>query len=158
MIMAKQSAGILVFRKKNNRLEVFLVHPGGPFWIKKDLGAWSIPKGEIEEGEDPMNVAIREFNEETGQEMNGEFMALQAVKQKGGKTVIAWAIEGEVNEEKIISNTFEIEWPPKSGKMKSFPEIDKAEWFSIPAAKEKINPAQINFIDELTTILKDREE
>ena len=154
--MTKQSAGILVYRRKNKHIEVFLVHPGGPFWLKKDLGAWSIPKGEIEEEEDPMKVALREFKEETGQVVNGDFTPLQPVKQKGGKIISAWAIEGEVNEDKIISNTFEIEWPPKSGKMKSFPEVDKAAWFSIDAAKEKINPAQINFIDELTTTLKER--
>ena len=154
--MAKQSAGILVYRRKNKHIEVFLVHPGGPFWLKKDLGAWSIPKGEIEEEEDPMKVALREFKEETGQVVNGDFTPLQPVEQKGGKIIIAWAIEGEVNEDKIVSNTFEIEWPPKSGRMKSFPEVDKAAWFSIDAAKEKINPAQINFIDELTTNLRDR--
>ena len=154
--MTKQSAGILVYRRKNKHIEVFLVHPGGPFWLKKDLGAWSIPKGEIEEEEDPMKVALREFKEETGQVVNGDFTPLQPVEQKGGKIIIAWAIEGEVNEDKIVSNTFEIEWPPKSGRMKSFPEVDKAAWFSIDAAKEKINPAQINFIDELTTNLRDR--
>jgi predicted NUDIX family NTP pyrophosphohydrolase len=152
--MAKQSAGILLYRIRKKEIEFFLVHPGGPFWLKKDLGAWSIPKGEIEEGEDPMEVALREFKEETGQEVNGRFLALQPVKQKGGKIIYAWAIEGEVDEEKIISNTFEMEWPPKSGNMKAFPEIDKAEWFSAKTAKEKINPAQASFIDELAGTLQ----
>jgi predicted NUDIX family NTP pyrophosphohydrolase len=147
--MAKQSAGILLYRIKNQQPEFFLVHPGGPFWLKKDAGAWSIPKGEIEEGEDAMNVAVREFKEETGQEIIGKFIPLELVKQKAGKLILAWAVEGDVDETKILSNTFEIEWPPKSGKMKTFPEIDKAEWFSTEVAKEKINPAQANFINEL---------
>ena len=152
--MAKQSAGILLYRIKNHQPEFFLVHPGGPFWLKKDAGAWSIPKGEIEEGEDAMNVAVREFKEETGQEIIGKFIPLESVKQKAGKLIVAWAVEGDVDESKILSNTFEIEWPPKSGKMKTFPEIDKAEWFSPDVAKEKINPAQTNFIEELLSKLQ----
>ena len=122
--------------------------------MKKDAGAWSIPKGEIEEGEDAMNVAVREFKEETGQEIIGKFIPLESVKQKAGKLIVAWAVEGDVDESKILSNTFEIEWPPKSGKMKTFPEIDKAEWFSPDVAKEKINPAQTNFIEELLSKLQ----
>jgi len=151
--MAKQSAGIFLFRRKENQIEIFLVHPGGPFWLKKDLGAWTIPKGEIEAGEESLDVAIREFNEETGQTISGKFIPLEPVKQKGGKVITAWAVEGDADHEKIISNTFEMEWPPKSGNKKSFPEVDKAEWFSISAAKEKINPAQIAFIDELISKL-----
>jgi predicted NUDIX family NTP pyrophosphohydrolase len=147
--MVKQSAGILVYRKRKNQIEIFLVHPGGPFWLKKDLGVWSIPKGEIEEGEEPFDVALREFKEETGQTISGKFVPLNSVKQKGGKIITAWAVEGDADQGKIISNTFEMEWPPKSGKMKAFPEVDKAEWFAINVAKEKINPAQIAFIDEL---------
>jgi predicted NUDIX family NTP pyrophosphohydrolase len=152
--MAKRSAGILLYRVRKKEIEIFLVHPGGPFWLKTDEGAWSIPKGEIEEHEEPLDVAIREFNEETGQSISGEFTPLQPVKQKGGKIIAAWAIEGEVNSEKVISNTFEIEWPPKSGKMVSFPEIDRAEWFSVTEARLKINPAQCVFIDELISKLE----
>jgi predicted NUDIX family NTP pyrophosphohydrolase len=147
--MPKQSAGLLLYRIKNIEPEVFLVHPGGPFWLKKDAGAWSIPKGEIEENEEPLKVAMREFTEETGQNINGEFIPLTPVKQKAGKIISAWAVEGDADEKRIISNTFEIEWPPKSGKMKSFPEIDRAEWFSIQIAKEKINPGQSPLLDEL---------
>jgi len=139
---------------KNRELEIFLVHPGGPFWINKDAGAWSIPKGEIEEGEDPLAVAVREFKEETGQQITGDFEQLQPVKQKAGKIITAWAVKGNVDENRIISNTFEIEWPPKSGKMRAFPEIDKAEWFGISDARDKINPGQVGLLDELTHKLK----
>jgi predicted NUDIX family NTP pyrophosphohydrolase len=151
--MTKQSAGLLLYRSKQNHLEVFLVHPGGPFWAKKDLGSWSIPKGEFQEGEDPLVAAQREFHEETGFSINGEFKPLSSIKQKSGKVVHAWAIEGNVDQTKIKSNTFEMEWPPKSGKMKEFPEIDKAEWFAIKVAREKINPNQAAFLDRLIQIL-----
>ena len=153
--MTKQSAGVLLFRRKKNQVEIFLVHPGGPFWLKKDLGAWTIPKGEIEAGEEALDVAIREFSEETGQTISGKFIPLKPVKQKGGKTITAWAVEGDADHSKIISNTFEMEWPPKTGNMKTFPEIDKAEWFSVSTAKEKINAAQIAFIDELISKLEE---
>ena len=147
--MAKQSAGILLYRIKSNDLEVFLVHPGGPFWAKKDEGAWSIPKGEFEDEEDPLAAAKREFEEETGLKISGEFIELHPVKQKSGKMVYAWAVEGDVDPLKIKSNEFEIEWPPKSGKMKSFPEIDKAAWFNLTEAKKKIIAAQTGLIKEL---------
>jgi predicted NUDIX family NTP pyrophosphohydrolase len=147
--MTKQSAGLLLYRSKKNHLEVFLVHPGGPFWAKKDLGAWSIPKGEFQEGEDPLLAAQREFQEETGLSISGEFKSLSSAKQKGGKTVHAWAIEGDVDPTKIKSNTFKLEWPPKSGKMKEFPEIDKAGWFTLEVAREKINPGQVAFLERL---------
>ncbi len=149
----KQSAGILLYRLQNKYLEIFLVHPGGPFFVKKDAHAWSIPKGEFNDEEDPLEVAKREFEEETGQKIKGEFSELKPVKQKGGKTVFAWAVEGTVDETKIVSNTFTIEWPPKSGKMKAFPEVDKGEWFTISIAKEKINESQAALIDELITKL-----
>jgi predicted NUDIX family NTP pyrophosphohydrolase len=152
--MPKRSAGIVLYRLKNRELEIFLVHPGGPFWINKDAGAWSIPKGEIEEGEDPLAVAVREFKEETGQQITGDFEQLQPVKQKAGKIITAWAVKGNVDENRIISNTFEIEWPPKSGKMRAFPEIDKAEWFGIADARDKINPGQVGLLDELIHKLK----
>ena len=144
----KQSAGILVFRFRED-LQVFLVHPGGPFFKNKDLGAWTIPKGEFTEDEEPLDAARREFFEETGHTLSGDFIKLSPVKQKGGKVVLAWALEKDIDENDITSNTFQIEWPPKSGKMKSFPEVDKAAWFSTNEAKEKINPAQVAFIDEV---------
>jgi predicted NUDIX family NTP pyrophosphohydrolase len=147
--MVKKSAGIVAYRTKNG-FRVFLVHPGGPFFKNKDAGVWSIPKGEYAENEHPLLAAKREFTEETGFELDGSFIELQPIKQKGGKTVCAWAIEFDLDETKIVSNTFEIEWPPKSGKIKAFPEIDKAGWFTLEEAKEKINPAQFKLIEELT--------
>ena len=156
--MAKQSAGVLLFRKKREQLEVFLVHPGGPFWIKKDAGAWSIPKGEIETGEEALQVAKREFKEETGQEIEGSFSELQPVKQKAGKIIKAWAVEGDIDENTIVSNTFEIEWPPGSGKKKIFPEVDKAQWFSLTEASEKINPGQLPLIEELQQIIRNKKK
>ena len=147
--MSKKSAGILLYRIKNKILEVLLVHPGGPFWIKKDAGAWTIPKGELNENEEPFDAAIREMKEETGIVLIGDFIALAPVKQKGGKLVYAWANEHDVDPSEIKSNEFEIEWPPKSGKKKLFPEIDKADWFDIKTAKEKMNAGQLPFIEEL---------
>ena len=151
--MVKKSAGILLYRVKNKFLEVFLVHPGGPFWAKKDLGAWSIPKGEFTEDENPLDAAKREFQEEIGIYCTGEFIPLTAVKQKGGKIVYAWALEGDIDPNQIKSNTFEIEWPPKSGKKQEFPEIDKGEWFNISEAKQKINKNQVALIEELMSKL-----
>ncbi|WEA01329.1 NUDIX domain-containing protein [Mucilaginibacter sp. SJ] len=150
--MPKQSAGILLYRKAAPGLQVFLVHPGGPFFKNKDEGSWSVPKGEYLPDEDPLMAAKREFQEETGHEITGNFIALSPVKQKGGKMVSAWAVEGDINPENIKSNTFEIEWPPRSGKKQTFNEIDRAEWFDMATAKIKINPAQAALIDELAAI------
>ena len=151
--MAKKSAGLLLFRIHNKHPEVFLVHPGGPFWAKKDDGAWSIPKGEFEDEEEPLAAAQREFEEETGIRISGEFIELDPVKQKSGKIVYAWAVEGDIDPEKIKSNEFEMEWPPKSGKMKTFPEIDKALWFNLDEAKKKIIERQAALIDALKNLL-----
>lgn len=152
--MSKQSAGLLLYRFRKNHLEVLLVHPGGPFWAKKDLGSWSIPKGEFSEGEEALAAAQREFQEETGFSISGEFKPLASVKQKSGKIVYAWAIESDLDHRKIKSNTFKLEWPPKSGRISEFPEIDRAEWFTIASAREKINPGQIDFLDRLVQTLK----
>ena len=146
--MVKQSAGLLIYRVRDNTL-VFLVHPGGPLWTKRDLGAWSIPKGEFDE-EEPLLAAKREFYEETGiQAPEGEYVSLNPVKQKGGKIVHAWAVAGEVDAELVISNKFDLEWPPRSGKKQSFPEIDRAAWYSVEEAQQKINPGQVRLIQEL---------
>jgi predicted NUDIX family NTP pyrophosphohydrolase len=145
----KQSAGLLLYRKTTDRLEVFLVHPGGPFWKNKDEGAWSIPKGEVEENEEPLQVAIREFSEETGKTISGRFMKLKSVVQKSGKTVLAWAVENNIDDAPFISNNFEIEWPPRSGKFQNFPEVDKGKWFLMNEAKKKINAAQVSLLTEL---------
>ena len=147
--MAKKSAGILLFRKQKGELYVFLVHPGGPFWKNKDAGAWSVPKGEIMEDEDPLERARIEFYEETGQEIDGNFIPLKAITQKGGKTVYCWAVEGEIETSGLSSNTIMIAWPPSSGKMMEIPEVDQREWFSAKEARIKINPAQCAFIDEI---------
>jgi len=149
MRVAKISAGILMFRKRDGQLQVFLVHPGGPLWTKKDIGAWSIPKGEIDPGEDPLSAAQREFEEETGVKISGRFIPLSSVKLKSGKVVQAWAVEGECDPETIKSNTFSMEWPPRSGRKQEFPEIDRAAWFGIGEAKEKINKGQVPLIEEL---------
>ena len=147
--MAKTSAGILLYRMRNKFLEVFLVHPGGPFWAKKDEGAWSIPKGEFDDGEDPLKAARREFQEETGLAPDGKFIELNPIRQKSGKFVYAWAIEGDIDPTKISSNNFEMEWPPRSGKMRSFPEVDKADWFTLDKAKRKMNAGQVALLDDL---------
>ena len=147
--MLKQSAGILLYRKRDKQLLVFLVHPGGPFWKNKDAGVWSIPKGEFSDNEEALAAAKREFFEETGQPIDGNFIKLTPVIQKSGKTVHAWAVEGDVDADHIVSNTFPLEWPPKSGKFVDVPEIDKAGWFQIDEAKEKVNPAQYALIEEL---------
>jgi predicted NUDIX family NTP pyrophosphohydrolase len=150
---SKQSAGILLYRRNNNGTEFYLVHPGGPFFAKKDAGAWSVPKGEFSENENPLDAAKREFLEETGKVIDGNFMGLSPIKQKGGKTVFAFAVEGDIDASKIISNTFEMEWPPKTGKKKEFPEVDKAGWFSLEEAKEKINAGQMALLDELMKLI-----
>jgi predicted NUDIX family NTP pyrophosphohydrolase len=140
--MAKVSAGILLFRRQPSDLEVMLVHPGGPFWAKKDAGAWSIPKGLAGEGENLLEAAKREFLEETGFIVEGEFLDLGAHKQPGGKTVVAWACEGDFDPALLKSNMFSLEWPPHSGRMAQFPEVDRAAWYSIDEALEKINKGQ----------------
>ncbi|MEO6978622.1 MAG: NUDIX domain-containing protein [Mucilaginibacter sp.] len=147
--MATQSAGILLYRRAGNSLQIFLAHPGGPFFKNKDLGAWSIPKGEFLDDEEALTAAKREFEEETGQAIDGDFIELKPVRLKSGKTVYAWAIEGDINHETITSNLFEMEWPPKSGKKQSFPEIDRAGWFEVEEAKLKVNVAQVGFIEQL---------
>ena len=147
--MAKQSAGILLFKTEDHQLQFFLVHPGGPFWQKKDAGAWSIPKGEFTDDEDALSAARREFQEETGITLTGDFIKLTPVRQKAGKTIFAWAVEGNADPANISSNFFSMEWPPGSGKSKQFPEVDKAGWYPADEAIQKINPAQAELITEL---------
>ncbi len=151
--MPKTSAGILMYRRGVTGLEFFLIHPGGPFFINKDAGAWSIPKGEIDEGEDSLAAAKREFLEETGCRPEGNFIPLGKVKQKSGKIVLCWAVEGDCSAETIVSNLFTLEWPPKSGRIRQFPEADRAGWFGLETAREKINQAQAGLLDELVTII-----
>jgi predicted NUDIX family NTP pyrophosphohydrolase len=146
---SRQSAGILLYRWAGGSLEVFLVHPGGPFWKNKDAGSWTIPKGEFDNEEPALDAAIREFREETGFTLNGPFQPLSPIRQKGGKRVFAWALAGNLDPAAITSNTFEIEWPRGSGIQKTFPEVDKGGWFSLTAAREIINPAQIALLEEL---------
>jgi predicted NUDIX family NTP pyrophosphohydrolase len=148
---AKRSAGILLHRRATDgRREVLLVHPGGPFWAKKDAGAWSIPKGEYEAGDDPRACALREFEEELGaRPPEGELAALGTAKQSGGKLVTAWAVEGDLDPATARSNTFTLEWPPRSGVMREFPEVDRADWFTLEEARQRINPAQAVFLDRL---------
>jgi predicted NUDIX family NTP pyrophosphohydrolase len=148
--MSKHSAGILLFRRTNVYPEVFLVHPGGPFWINKDKGAWSVPKGEFTGEEDPLAAAIREFKEETGLSVSGDFIELTPVKQKGSKIVHVFALEHDPDTSQLTSNTFTIEWPPKSGRMQQFPEVEKYAWFDLVTAREKINEAQGISLDELS--------
>ena len=153
---ARRSAGMLLYRLRGGAPEVLLVHPGGPFWAKKDLGAWTIPKGEIEEGEDAQAAARRELAEETGLEVAGELIALAPIRQKGGKTVVAWAAEADCDPAAIRSNTFSMEWPPKSGRQQEFPEIDRAAWFGPQEARLRILPAQVPLLAELEAILSRR--
>jgi predicted NUDIX family NTP pyrophosphohydrolase len=147
--MKKLSAGILAFRRVGAEMEVFLVHPGGPFWAKKDEGAWSIPKGEYAADEDPFHAAKREFHEETGFAIHGDFVPLGQVKQAGGKIVTAWAVEYDLDPAEISSNTFDMEWPPRSGKIQQFPEVDRAAWFSMEDARNKLIEAQQEFLSRL---------
>jgi predicted NUDIX family NTP pyrophosphohydrolase len=150
--MSKKSAGIVLFRRHGDTAEVFLVHPGGPFWARRDQGSWSIPKGEYEDDEDPLEAAKREFTEETSFAIDGAFKALTPLKQPGGKFVSAWAVEGDVEPAELRSNTFQLEWPPKSGKQKEFPEVDRGDWFSLAKAREKLLPGQVPLLDELATL------
>ena len=151
--MSKKSAGILAYRNDHEETEVFLVHPGGPFWAKKDLNSWSVPKGEFEEAEDPFDAAIREFNEETGFLPEGEFFRLERVKQPGGKLIYTWAVKGDFDATIAKSNLFKMEWPPKSGNFKEFPEVDKAGWFKLESAKTKIVKGQIPILENLELLL-----
>lgn len=153
MAAGKKSAGLLLFRRGSGSLEVFLVHPGGPFWSRKDEGAWSIPKGEIEEGEDPLAAARREVEEETGFAVQGQALALRPLRQAGGKVVHAWAVEQDVDPALLVSNAFAMEWPPKSGRMREFPEVDRGDWFPLEAARGKILKGQADFLDQLPALL-----
>ena len=148
--MPKQSAGILLYRIDSGRIEVFLVHPGGPFWAKKDDGVWSIPKGEFADGEEPLEAAKREFQEETSFSVEGTFIPLNPVKQPSGKTVYAWAVEGDIDPRAVRSNSFSMEWPKGSAKTKSFPEIDRADWFDLDTAKIKILKGQLGLLEQLS--------
>jgi predicted NUDIX family NTP pyrophosphohydrolase len=154
--MAKQTAGILLYRVTNKEPEFFLVHPGGPLWKNKDAGAWSIPKGEFNEDEEPLSAAKREFKEETGQMVDGNFIHLKPVKYKSGKIVYAWALEGNIDASKIVSNTFLLEWPPRSKKFIQVPEVDCGAWFRGSQAREKILPAQLPLLEELIEFMNEK--
>ena len=154
--MGKTSAGVLMYRRRHETIEVFLVHPGGPFWSKKDVGAWSIPKGEYLPDEDPLSAAKREFTEETGLQPGKEFIDLTPAKQAGGKVVRAWACEGDADPTDITSNTFSMEWPLRSGQQQTFPEIDRAAWVPIEEATQRILKGQIPLLVELQRLLSDR--
>jgi predicted NUDIX family NTP pyrophosphohydrolase len=152
--MAKKSAGILLYRLINGSLEVLLVHPGGPFWVNKDIGAWSVPKGEFEREEEPLTAAIREVKEELGIQVSGQFMELAPAKQKSGKVIYTWALDQDIDASNITSNTFELEWPPKTGRTMLIPEVDKAAWFKLEEARIKIIPGQVPILDSLAGQLK----
>ena len=147
--MAKMSAGLLLYRDTSGIIEVFLVHPGGPFWANKDSGSWSIPKGEFREGEEPLDAAKREFEEETGFTADGDFTELKPLKQRSGKIIYAWAVKGDCDASGIRSNTFSMEWPPRSGQHQEFPEVDRGGWFDVDAAKSKLLKGQIGFLEQL---------
>ena len=151
--MAKQSAGILLYRQSGRGLEVLLVHPGGPFFVKKDAGHWTIPKGEYPPEEAPLQAAIREFEEETGYRPQGHFIPLKPVQQKGGKIVACWAVSGDLDPAGIVSNTFDLEWPPRSGKTRAFPEVDRAAWYTLDEARQMMNERQTAFLDELEKVV-----
>ena len=155
--MSKKSAGLLLFRETAAGLEVLLVHPGGPFWAKKDDGSWSIPKGEFEDGEEPLAAAKREFEEEMGVPATGEFMLLKPLKQPSGKLVFAWEVRSDFDPSRLKSNMFSMEWPPKSGRQREFPEVDKAAWFDVETARRKILKGQAPFLDQLLVMLQNGE-
>jgi predicted NUDIX family NTP pyrophosphohydrolase len=155
---ARESAGILAFRRREGGPEVLLVHPGGPFWAKKDLGAWTLPKGEVGPGEEPRAAALREFEEETGHEPSGETLHLEPVRQKGGKLVHAWALETDLDAAAVRSNTFTMEWPMHSGKQQEFPEIDRARWMGVEEARRHLLPALVPLLDQLLAALRERDE
>jgi len=154
--MPKKSAGLLLYRKVCGSMEVFLVHPGGPFWANKDDGAWSIPKGEFDEGEEPLEAAKREFREETGLVAEGEFQPLKPVRQRSGKIVYSWAVNFDLDAAAVKSNPFSMEWPPGSGRMQEFPEIDRADWFKIELARRKILKGQLGLLDQLERAVASR--
>ena len=147
--MPKKSAGLLLYRRNSSGLEVLLVHPGGPFWAKKDDGCWSIPKGEFGDDEEPLAAAKREFEEELGAQAAGDFIPLEPIRQPGGKLVYAWAVRGDFDVSRLKSNTFSMEWPPRSGKLLEFPEVDRAGWFGMNAARRKILKGQTPLLDQL---------
>ncbi|MGH2856961.1 MAG: NUDIX domain-containing protein [Solirubrobacteraceae bacterium] len=152
---SRRSAGILVYRQRGARLEVLLVHPGGPFWARRDAGAWSLPKGEYSQGEEPLAAARREFAEELGTPPpDGEPLDLGEVRQRSGKLVRAWALAGDLDVSKTSSNTFELEWPPRSGRIQEFPEVDRAGWFEPEQARVKLNPAQADLVERLVDMLE----
>jgi predicted NUDIX family NTP pyrophosphohydrolase len=152
--VAKRSAALLLYRRRSGEPEVLLAHPGGPLWAKRDAGAWTVPKGEIERGEEPLAVARREFEEETGQRPpNGDVVSLGEVRQKSGKLVQAWAAEGDLDPATAKSNTFPLEWPPGTGNWIDVPEIDRVEWFGLDEARRRLNPAQVAFIDRLAEVI-----
>lgn len=151
--MAEHSAGILLYRRGPKGPEVLLVHPGGPFWAKRDAGAWQIPKGKIDDGEELLAAALREFEEELGVRLQGEARAMTRIRQAAGKWVDTFLIEGDLDENAIVSNTFEMEWPPRSGRIQTFPEVDKACWFAIYEARDKMLASQIRLLDELEAML-----
>jgi predicted NUDIX family NTP pyrophosphohydrolase len=155
--MSKRSAGLLAYKIVAGNILVLLVHPGGPFWRNKDHGVWTIPKGEIADGEDPLAAARREFREETGEDATGEVIALTPIRQAGGKVVEAWAFAGDIDADSIVSNRFEIEWPPRSGRRQSFPEVDRAAWLPLAEARRRINKGQTGLLDELELQLRRRE-
>ena len=155
--MPKHSAGLLLFRRAGSDWQILLAHYGGPLWARKDEGAWSIPKGELAEDEDPLQGALREFAEETGHHVTGEFIALDLIRQPGGKLVHAWAVEADFDPARLRSNTFSMEWPPRSGRQASFPEIDRAKWFGFDEARSRILVGQVGFLDALDAKLADRE-
>ena len=152
MVVRRSSAGILLYRGRVSSLEVFLAHPGGPFWARRDEGAWTVPKGEIEDGEDPLATAVREFEEETGILLDGPFTPLGEVKQRGGKRVLAWACEGDADPAHLTCITVTMEWPRGSGRTVEFPEVDRCEWFRLDVARIKMNPAQTAFLERLVVL------
>lgn len=152
MNRGRESAGILLFRRRAGVLEVFLAHPGGPFWARRDEGAWTVPKGMIDPGEDALAAARREFAEETGTAVDGEFLELGQVRMKSGKIVKVWAVEGDLDPTTVRSNSVSIEWPPRSGKIREYPEVDRCAWFDLRAARRKIHPSQAPLLDRLTGV------
>jgi predicted NUDIX family NTP pyrophosphohydrolase len=153
--MTKVSAGLLVFRRGRGEVDVLLVHPGGPLWVGRDVGAWSLPKGEVGPAEAALDAAKREFHEETGFSVDGDFVPLSPLRQRSGKVIHAWAVQGDCDPRYLRSNTFSLEWPPRSGRTEQFPEVDRAAWFSIDEASRRIVPGQMGFLRELATLVRE---